>query len=78
MCSECQSTLYYRKRDIYMKHTELGKLTAARCTLTIMASGMKIHGVRVRDVAEVVGAPKVTWRARTLLKWVEEKMILTS
>ena len=65
--------MYYIKRKD-MQNTELGKLTAARCTLAIMASGMKIKGVRVRDVAQEIGAPRMSWKARGLIKWVDEKI----
>jgi hypothetical protein len=61
-----------------MSKTEIGKLTAAKCTLSIIASGLKLKGVRVRDVAEQVGAPKTSWRAKTLLRWIDDKIILTT
>lgn len=61
-----------------MSKTDIGKLTAAKCTLGIIASGLKLKGVRVRDVAQEVGAPKITWRAKTLLRWIDDKIILTA
>jgi hypothetical protein len=61
-----------------MSNTEIGKLTAAKCTLGIIASGLKLKGVRVRDVAREVGAPRMSWRAKTLLRWIDDKIIITA
>ena len=61
-----------------MSNLEITKLTAAKCTLFLIASGLKPKGVRVRDVAEEIGAPRMSWRAKTLLRWIEDKIILTN
>jgi len=55
---------------------EIEKLTAAKCTLQIMAAGLKIKGVRVKDVAEAISAPKMFWRARSLMRWIDDKMLI--
>ncbi len=68
---------YYSKTTAMKKHN-IGKLTAARCTLVMMASGMKVTGIRVKDVAEAVGAPKTRWNTVSLMRWVEEKILLVS
>jgi hypothetical protein len=54
------------------------RLTAARCTLTMIASGLKPRHTRVKDIAEMVGAPKQFWKATMLLRWVDEKILVTS
>lgn len=54
------------------------KLTAARCTLVMIASGLRPNRILVRDIAEAVGAPKQNWKASSLLRWVEEKMLITN
>lgn len=61
-----------------MSNPEIMKLTAAKCTLFLIASGLKPKGVRVRDVAEEIGAPRMSWRAKTLLRWIEDKIIITA
>lgn len=59
-----------------MGKTEIGKLTAARCTLLMMSVGLRPKGVRVTDLAEAVGAPRTKWKASSLLRWVDDRLLL--
>ena len=61
-----------------MENQNLAKLTVAKCTLLLLANGLRPKGVTVKEVADAVGAPKGTWRTRKLLKWVDEKILVTS
>lgn len=61
-----------------MSKSEIGKLTAAKCTLLMMSSGLKPKGLRVMDVAELVGAPKTRWNASSLIRWLDVKLLLES
>ncbi len=61
-----------------MATNEFENLFKAKCSLTIMACGMKLKGVKVQDIAEKVKAPKGNWRSKSLMRWVEEKMFLMS
>lgn len=61
-----------------MKGNEFESLCVARCSLAIMASGMKLSGVKVKDIASSVKAPKGKWRSKSLMKWIDEKMFLMS
>lgn len=59
-----------------MRISEFETLCLAKCSLAIMASGMKLSGTRVKDIAERVKAPKGRWRSKSLMKWIDEKMFL--
>lgn len=53
-------------------------LIAAKCTLMLMANGLRPKGLTTVEVAEALGAPKGRWRTRALLKWVDEKLLVVS
>lgn len=61
-----------------MKKKGTERYTAARCTLVLMASGLRPSGIRVRDIAESVGAPRMAWKSRMLIRWLDDRLSLTA
>lgn len=61
-----------------MATTEFENLFIAKCSLTILASGMRLKGIKVKDIASTIKAPKGRWRSKSLIKWIEEKMLVMS
>lgn len=59
-----------------MKTSEFEILCEARCSLEILASGMRLSRTRVSDIASKIKAPKGRWRSKSLMKWIDEKMFL--
>lgn len=58
--------------------TEIQKLCYVKLTLQMMSAGLKISKVKVKDLAESIGAPRTRWTSKKLYQWIEDKMLIMS
>lgn len=57
---------------------EIQKLCYVKLTLEMMSAGLKISKVKVKDLAESIGAPKTRWTSKKLAEWIDDKMMIMS
>jgi len=50
---------------------EYTRLCYVKNTLRVLSAGLKLSGIRVKDLAESIGAPQKRWTSKGLLKYVE-------